>query len=139
MGRTYTTGCTWGGWSLFQFLLFFLFPTVGAAKVLQEMSFFSRIVKGHQRLKERIHATRIPLGRSGQVAMGLFYFFSPLVAGYFIMQWTNGIAERNTGVYRDGSIGPEVRRRAGIGRTAETGHRGRRGRGKGGWVCWMAV
>ena len=33
--------------------------------------------------------------------MGLFYLLSPVVAGYFIMQWTNGISERNLGVYAD--------------------------------------
>ena len=35
--------------------------------------------------------------------MAAFYIVAPVVSGYYIMQWTNKIAERNTGVYQDGS------------------------------------
>lgn len=63
------------------------------------MGFFADLKQGHQALKERIHATRIPLGTKGRIGMGLFYLISPVVAGYYIMQWTNRISERNLGVY----------------------------------------
>ena len=67
------------------------------------MGIFADLRQGHQALKERIHATRIPLGTPGRVGMGLFYLVSPVVAGYFIMQWTNKISERNLGVYTNGT------------------------------------
>jgi hypothetical protein len=65
--------------------------------------FFSRLAASHNALKEKIHATRIPLGSKGRFAMGVVYFVTPVIFGYNIMQYTNRIAERNLGVYRDGT------------------------------------
>lgn len=67
------------------------------------MDFIRRAIDYHQKLKHKIHSTRIPLGPAGRIGMGVFYLVSPVVAGYYIMQWTNKISERNLGVYRDGS------------------------------------
>jgi hypothetical protein len=57
-----------------------------------------RALLAHERLKKRIHAFRLPIAsRWGRAAMGCVYFTVPLVAGYFIMQATNGVRESNLG------------------------------------------
>lgn len=49
----------------------------------------------HERLKNAIHGTRIPLSRNGRLFMGAFYFSAPVVAGYYVMQWAQHKAETN--------------------------------------------
>lgn len=50
-----------------------------------------------QNVIEPIHAIRIPLSRPARNAMGLVYIFAPVVAGYYIMEWTNAQASQNLG------------------------------------------
>ena len=49
-------------------------------------SFLRDISARHERLKERIHAFRLPLSPTGQKIMGLVYFCIPIIGGYYIMQ-----------------------------------------------------
>ena len=72
------------------------------------MGFFADFARGHEQLKQRIHNTRIPLGPKGRIAMGIFYLVAPVVGGYYVMQWTNRISERNLGVYTDASRVPRA-------------------------------
>ena len=51
---------------------------------------------------EPIHATRIPLPAPARRAMGLVYIFAPVVAGYYIMEWTNERRDANLG--SDGAV-----------------------------------
>jgi hypothetical protein len=53
---------------------------------------------GFAALKARIHAARFPIkSRAGLAGMGLLYFTIPLVAGYFVMRWTDDVARANLG------------------------------------------
>lgn len=57
-----------------------------------------RLLAAHAELKRRIHGFRVPIeSKYGRRAMGLFYFTVPVVAGYWVMQWSNGVRERNLG------------------------------------------
>lgn len=49
----------------------------------------------HEALKKKIHAFRLPLPKWGVTVMKFVYFSIPLVFGYYCMQWTNSIAQRN--------------------------------------------
>ncbi|ETW03345.1 hypothetical protein H310_04836 [Aphanomyces invadans] len=49
----------------------------------------------HERLKKRIHSTRIPLGPKGKAVMTVVYFTTPIICGYFVMQWAQSKAEVN--------------------------------------------
>ncbi|RLN93647.1 hypothetical protein BBJ28_00004195 [Nothophytophthora sp. Chile5] len=60
-----------------------------------EMEFLRNLSERHEALKKRIHSTRIPLSKNGQRAMGVVYFVTPIVAGYYIMKWTERRAEAN--------------------------------------------
>ena len=63
----------------------------------------SSLLSAHARLKARIHGTRFIIhSRSGRFAMGCLYLTAPCCAGYFVMNWTNGIAKGNLG--QDGEI-----------------------------------
>lgn len=56
------------------------------------------IAARHDALKKRIHAFRVPIkSRLGLFGMGCIYFTTPLVAGWFLMQWSNGIRDTNLG------------------------------------------
>ncbi|RHY91356.1 hypothetical protein DYB37_003629 [Aphanomyces astaci] len=59
------------------------------------MGVFRDIVDAHERLKKRIHSTRIPLGPKGKAVMTAVYFTTPIVCGYFVMQWAQSKAEVN--------------------------------------------
>lgn len=59
------------------------------------MEFLRELSARHERLKRKIHATRVPLSPAGQRVMGLVYFSVPVVCGYFIMKWTERRAEAN--------------------------------------------
>ena len=62
------------------------------------MEALERIVAAHARLKRRIHAFRAPIrSRWGLFGVGLLYFTVPSVAGYFVMQWSNSVRDRNLG------------------------------------------
>ncbi|RLN72032.1 hypothetical protein BBJ28_00010548 [Nothophytophthora sp. Chile5] len=60
-----------------------------------EMEFLRNLSERHEALKKKIHSTRIPLSKNGQRTMGVVYFVTPLVAGYYIMKWTERRAEAN--------------------------------------------
>jgi hypothetical protein len=63
---------------------------------------FEELSERHERLKKRIHAMRFPIkSRAGRFAMGCVYFFTPLIGGYYIMRWSEGIRDRNLGVQRE--------------------------------------
>lgn len=49
-----------------------------------------------------IHAVRIPLPAPARKAMGLVYVFAPVVAGYYVMEWTN--AKRDANIGKDGQV-----------------------------------
>ena len=51
---------------------------------------------------EPIHAVRIPLPAPARKAMGLVYIFAPVVAGYYVMEWTNARRDANLGA--DGAL-----------------------------------
>ena len=61
------------------------------------MDFLRTLGEKHEALKNRIHSFRIPLSPAGQRVMLCVYFSAPIVAGYYIMQWTNGVAAKNIG------------------------------------------
>lgn len=62
-------------------------------------SFLSDLSARHERLKERIHAFRIPLSPRGQKIMGFVYFCIPVIGGYFIMQAAIAQSHHNLGVH----------------------------------------
>mmetsp|Transcript_19541 Transcript_19541/g.28109 ORF Transcript_19541/g.28109 Transcript_19541/m.28109 type:complete len:94 (+) Transcript_19541:88-369(+) len=53
------------------------------------------IGRRHQRLKEKIHSTRIPLSPAGQKFMGFVYFCIPVLIGGCLWNWQSSISERN--------------------------------------------
>ncbi|CAI5733863.1 unnamed protein product [Peronospora destructor] len=59
------------------------------------MEIFRRLSERHQELKQQIHSTRIPLSKNGQRVMGLVYFTAPIIAGYYVMKWTERRADAN--------------------------------------------
>lgn len=59
------------------------------------MEFLRNLSARHERLKKRIHSTRIPLSATGQRLMGVVYFSIPVVCGYFVMKWTERRAAAN--------------------------------------------
>lgn len=59
------------------------------------MEFLRELGERHERLKKKIHSTRIPLSKNGQRVMAAVYFSIPVVAGYYIMQWAQGRADVN--------------------------------------------
>jgi hypothetical protein len=59
------------------------------------MEFLRQLSEGHERLKKKIHSTRIPLSKNGQRAMGVVYFSIPVISGYFLMKWAESKAEIN--------------------------------------------
>jgi hypothetical protein len=58
----------------------------------------NEILRRHEELKKRIHNFRIPLSVTGQRIMSLVYMSIPVIAGYFVMQYTIKISERNIGL-----------------------------------------
>ena len=44
---------------------------------------------------EKVHGFRIPLPRAGQNLMTCVYILGPVVAGYYIMEYTNKIQQQN--------------------------------------------
>ena len=80
------------------------------------MEWLREIGRRHQRLKERIHATRIPLGPRGRFAMGTVYLVTPIVAGYYVMQLAVGRAEQK---HSDGAVLARERRRMDPGMAAQ--------------------
>ena len=61
------------------------------------MDFLRQLGERHERLKERVHAFRIPLSPAGQRFMGFVYFTIPVIGGYFLMQSVIARAEVNLG------------------------------------------
>lgn len=62
------------------------------------MEALERLAAAHARLKRRVHAFRAPIrSRWGLFAVGCLYFTVPSVVGYFVMQWSNGVRDRNLG------------------------------------------
>lgn len=59
------------------------------------MEFLRSLGERHERLKKKIHSTRIPLSKNGQRFMAAVYFSIPVVSGYYIMQWAQGRADAN--------------------------------------------
>lgn len=59
------------------------------------MEFLRGLGERHERLKKKIHGTRIPLSKTGQRVMAGVYFSIPVVAGYFVMQWAQRRADAN--------------------------------------------
>ena len=61
-------------------------------------SMIERAFAAHAKLKSRIHTMRFPIKtRAGRFAMACVYFTIPCVCGYGLMQWTNGVRDRNLG------------------------------------------
>lgn len=59
------------------------------------MEFLRQLGERHERLKKKIHSTRIPLSKNGQRVMAAVYFSIPVVAGYYVMQWAQRRADVN--------------------------------------------
>ncbi|KAH7484275.1 hypothetical protein PRIC1_003575 [Phytophthora ramorum] len=59
------------------------------------MEFLRRLGERHEALKQKIHRTRIPLSRNGQRVMGVVYFATPIIGGYFVMKWAERRANAN--------------------------------------------
>lgn len=59
------------------------------------MDFFRQLGERHEALKKKIHSTRIPLSKNGQRFMGLVYFTTPIVGGYYVMKWAERRADAN--------------------------------------------
>ncbi|CAK4116943.1 unnamed protein product [Aphanomyces euteiches] len=59
------------------------------------MGVFRDFLDAHERLKKRIHSTRIPLGPKGKAVMTVVYFTTPIICGYFVMQWAQSKAKVN--------------------------------------------
>ncbi|KAF0682958.1 Aste57867_24971 [Aphanomyces stellatus] len=59
------------------------------------MGVFRDFVDAHERLKKRIHSTRIPLGPKGKAVMTVVYFTTPIIIGSYIMQWATSKADDN--------------------------------------------
>ena len=59
------------------------------------MNYLKRFAEGHERLKNRIHSVRIPLGPAGRFGMGCIYVSTPIIIGYFIMEYCADVAQRN--------------------------------------------
>jgi hypothetical protein len=57
-----------------------------------------RLFEGHARLKARIHSARFPIkSKAGLFAMGCVYFVTPVIGGYFLMDWATSVARKNLG------------------------------------------
>eukprot|EP00977_Amphora_coffeiformis_P009748 scaffold2246_cov162-Amphora_coffeaeformis.AAC.7 len=49
---------------------------------------WTRLHVGHERLKQAVHqGMRVPLPRWGQRVMAFVYFCTPIIGGYYVMQW----------------------------------------------------
>ena len=59
-------------------------------------SWFWQAHAAQERLKHKIHNTRIPLSRNGRIVAGCVYFSVPIVGGYYVMQWANSSQEERT-------------------------------------------
>ena len=59
------------------------------------MEYLSRFAQSHERLKKRIHKLRIPLGPAGRFGMGCMYFATPIIFGYFVMEYCAEVAANN--------------------------------------------
>jgi hypothetical protein len=59
------------------------------------MEFLRSLGERHERLKKKIHSTRIPLSKNGQRFMAAVYFSIPVISGYYIMQWAQSRADVN--------------------------------------------
>jgi hypothetical protein len=64
---------------------------------LIKMDFLRSIPARHAELKKRIHAFKMPLSPAGIQVMQVVYITIPIVAGYFVMEWANGQADKNLG------------------------------------------
>jgi hypothetical protein len=60
-------------------------------------AFLRDLSERHERLKERIHNTRIPLSPAGQRIMKVVYFLIPVVGGYYVMQLAIAQSHKNLG------------------------------------------
>mmetsp|Transcript_43028 Transcript_43028/g.69099 ORF Transcript_43028/g.69099 Transcript_43028/m.69099 type:complete len:115 (+) Transcript_43028:61-405(+) len=65
------------------------------------MDLFRRASEAHRRLKEKVHNSRIPLSRNGQILMGVVYFSIPIALGIACMDYTNSVSEGKWSVKRD--------------------------------------
>ncbi|OQS05606.1 calcyphosin [Thraustotheca clavata] len=59
------------------------------------MEWIRRVSDAHTRLKKRIHGTRIPLSPRGIRIMKIVYFTTPIIGGYFVMQWAQNRSMAN--------------------------------------------
>ena len=59
------------------------------------MNYLKRFAAAHERLKKKIHGTRIPLGPAGRFGMGCVYVSTPIIIGYFIMEYCADVAQKN--------------------------------------------
>jgi hypothetical protein len=55
----------------------------------------SEFLRRHRELKERIHAFRLPLSRPALAVARVVYFTTPILAGYFLMQWVGLVRDKN--------------------------------------------
>ncbi|KAG7398884.1 hypothetical protein PHYBOEH_010208 [Phytophthora boehmeriae] len=59
------------------------------------MEFLRRLGARHEALKQKIHSTKIPLSKNGQRVMGVVYFTTPVIGGYYVMKWAERRADMN--------------------------------------------
>ncbi len=69
---------------------------------MRETRVMERLFHAHARLKQRIHAFRLPIHtRAGRFAVGVVYFTVPCVVGLGMLQLTNVIRDDNLGKNRE--------------------------------------
>ncbi|OQR86386.1 calcyphosin [Achlya hypogyna] len=59
------------------------------------MGWLRDLSDAHTRLKKKIHGTRIPLSPAGIRMMKVVYFTTPIIGGYFVMQWAQNRSVSN--------------------------------------------
>ena len=55
----------------------------------------SEFLRRHRELKERIHSFRLPLSPPALVVARVVYFTTPILAGYYLMQWVGLVRDKN--------------------------------------------
>ena len=61
------------------------------------METLREIGRRHEALKKRIHNFRMPLSPRQRIVVGCFYFFTPIVGGYYVMQRAISHTDENLG------------------------------------------
>jgi uncharacterized membrane protein YjdF len=61
------------------------------------MGIWNDISESHERLKKRIHTFKMPLSPIAYRVVMVCYLTIPIIGGYYTMQYTNTLVEKNLG------------------------------------------